>query len=49
MLINKQYKFLLNEKQIGNAYLEIVEVSLTFRLCLGIEIKEDDEGDTVVD
>lgn len=36
-------------KKIGNAYLENVEVSLTFRLCLGIEINGDDEGDTVVD
>lgn len=24
-------------------------MSLTFRLCLGIEIKGDDEGDAVVD
>lgn len=31
------------------AYFENVVVSLTFLLCLGKEVKGDDEGDAVVD
>lgn len=34
---------------LTNAYLENVEVSLTFLLCLVIDINGDDEGDAVVD
>jgi len=36
-------------RQMNNTYLENVDVSLTFLLCLGIETKGDDVGDAVVD